>query len=158
MRATFDNTVSVLVKAYFNDELAHRICSACAVGNIVADAIGTKPKRNNNGVEFDNDYFEDGSPAMRGWYNELLKGQSNGGKEQIEATGYTSDELIMIEHAFEWAPGEPTSSTRFGIWRGKCTDPDWMFNGLMAVVKTLADIHGVDLETSQNAKKLFIKI
>ncbi len=35
---------------------------------------------------------------------------------------------------------------------------DWMFNGLMAVVDVLADIHGINLEAKEEAKKLFIKV
>lgn len=158
MRATFDNTVSILVKAYFNDELAHKLCCACAVGNIVANALGTKPKRLDNpeGVEFDNMLFEDGQRATD-WYDYIKNERFSAAAErQVRLTGYTASELNRIEGAFEQAPGEP--NLKKGLYRGKCVDPDWMFNGLMAVVETLADIHGVDLETSQNAKKLFIKI
>lgn len=38
----FNHSVNVLVKAYLNNTLAHSTCYACAVGNLVADGIGTK--------------------------------------------------------------------------------------------------------------------
>lgn len=157
-RPTFDQTVGVLVKAYLNDELAHKLCCACAVGNLVAYAIGTKPKRiddPNSHVEFENSQYENGASAMA-WYDSLGSSPTTYGISQIEATGYTCDELLAIEHAFETAPGEPTMHP--GMYRGKCTDVTWMFNGLMAVVDVLASIHSVDLSIKEEAKKLFVKI
>ena len=38
MKATFENSVSVLVRAYMNDTLIHGNCFACAVGNLIVDA------------------------------------------------------------------------------------------------------------------------
>ena len=40
MKATFSNTVDILVKAYLNDTLRHCNCYACAVGNIISSAMG----------------------------------------------------------------------------------------------------------------------
>lgn len=158
MIATFGNTVSILVKAYLNDELAHKTCSACAVGNIVAAAIGTKPKRSPEGssIEFDNNFFDNGDPAHAGWYYTINGTSSSEGRYQIEKTGYSVKELQEIEHAFEHAPGDPTRKD--GLFRGACIDPVWMFNGLMAVVDILADIHNVDLTHKKQAKELFVKV
>lgn len=33
----FNNSMDILVKAYFNGHLRHNTCSACAVGNLVMD-------------------------------------------------------------------------------------------------------------------------
>lgn len=153
----FHHTVNILVQAYLNDELAHKTCSACAVGNIVAASIGTRPKRNDSlaSIEFDNNMFEDGSPACRGWYWALDGELTYDGEHQIKATGYTVDELRKIEYAFENAPGDPGKDGQ--LYRGRCTDPTWMFNGLMAVVDVLAEIHKIDLKTATEAKGLFVK-
>jgi hypothetical protein len=160
MKPTFDQTVNVLVKAYLNDELAHKVCSACAVGNLVAHALGTKPKRNpiNSPIEFDNTQFEDGTPTH--WYYLV---QHEGGvindmvsRNQCVATGYTVHQLRKIESAFENAEGDP-GNIHSGMFPGRCIDPVWMFNGLMAVVDVLAEIHEVDLSVKEKAKTLFIK-
>jgi hypothetical protein len=154
----FHHTVNILVQAFLNDELAHKTCSACAVGNIVAAATGTKPKRNDElaPIEFDNTFFADGSFAMNGWYATISGTKSIEGECQIRATGYTVDELKEIEYVFEHAPGDPGKPDE-GLFRGRCTDPTWMFNGLMAVVDVLAEIHGIDLSTATEAKQLFVK-
>lgn len=154
MKPTFENTVSILVKAYLSDELAHSLCSACAVGNIVAASIGTRPMRCKTGpTEFENGEFENGEDATL-WLDALHNLNCNAGEMQIRATGYTHRELLRIEAAFEAAPGRPEKP---GIWRGKQVDPEWMFNGLMAVVDVLAEIHGVDLSVKESAKLQFVK-
>lgn len=161
----FNYTVNVLVKAYLNDELEHSVCSACAVGNIVANAIGTKPRRlakpeqrtiGRHGfiqhIRFDNYLFENDEPVEwpevfmtcgdeQVWGNRIIP-QSTLNK--IKATGYSIQELAKIEYAFETAP--------CGV-----SEDEWMFNGLMAVVDVLAEIHGVDLEVKESAKLLFVK-
>jgi hypothetical protein len=40
MKATFENSVDVLVKAYLNDTLEHGQCHACAVGNLICAETG----------------------------------------------------------------------------------------------------------------------
>lgn len=130
MRATFDGTVAILVKAYLNDTLIHGKCHACAVGNIISA----------NGYVF-------GDNEMNAWnwlqYILSKKGcitphDKQKAEEQIEYSGYTWQQLGEIEKAFE------------------AEDPD-MFNGLMAVVDVLAEIHNVDLTETESAKALFVK-
>jgi hypothetical protein len=119
--ATFDNTVSILLKAYLNDELEHDNCAACAVGkwiNLLARIRRTK--------FLDTDWIV--------------------AHKHINATGYSVHEIHQIEYAFENAP-----------YQGDDTE-EWMFNGLMAVVDVLAEIHGIDLTAKEEAKKLFVKI
>jgi hypothetical protein len=65
-------------------------------------------------------------------------------KEQIDATGYTWQELARIEYAFERAP---MSHSR----------EDHVFNGLMAVVDVLCQIHEMDETNKTAAKQLFAK-
>ena len=137
MTPTFEKTVDILVKAYLNDTLEHMNCRRCAVGNLMAAA----------GVDFDvigggshwlaylGANFRD-HPVDYTGYDLVL------GLRQIEATGYSPEEIDRIEQAFE----------RYAWGEG-----DKMFNGLMALVDVLADIHGVDLQTKESAKALFVK-
>lgn len=62
---------------------------------------------------------------------------SGSAKKQIDATGYSWQELARVEYAFESAK------------KGESAD-DWMFNGLMAVLDVLADIHGVNLSAKSS--------
>jgi hypothetical protein len=156
MKPTFEHTVNILVQAYLRGELAHKICSACAVGNIVAAALGTRPKKIDNPTVFDNNQFENGE--FTEWFNSM-HGSFYRNTKQIEATGYSITELKRIEMAFEAAPGQPPNENGDfdGIYPGLTTDPVWMFNGLMAVLDVLAEIHNVDLSEKESAKSLFIK-
>jgi hypothetical protein len=155
MKPTFEHTVNVLVNAYLNDELEHRVCTACAVGNIVAAALGTKPALAGTcqatHTKHDNYHFADGT--LMSWWTDGI-GQNSPSSQQA-STGYRIDELNRIEVAFEMAEGRPDFNGR--LTPGFTTDETWMFNGLMAVVDVLADIHGVDLSVKENAKLLFVK-
>lgn len=137
MKPTFEKTVDVLVKAYLNDTLKHGWCNACAVGNLIADAMGKHPKH-----------------IEGAWYRKLIDGldyriegyhDPEEADRQIAILGYTHDEIIKIEHAFEGVDYKLPRDER-------------MFLGLMAVVDVLADIHGIDLEKKDAAKLLFVKV
>lgn len=156
MRPTFNQTVDVLVKAYLNNTLMHGNCAACAVGNIIASSIGAEVKADEyawfrKGVEISpiwDEVFCSNSPGSQEIYPSEYKGWV---KRQIDASGYSWQDLAAIEKAFEL--------------NHPCTLEEWtediedkaMFNGLMAVVDVLADIHGVDLTVKESAKLLFIK-
>lgn len=148
MKASFENSVSVLVRAYMSDELVHGVCSACAVGNLIAHSIGTRPRLEHPSIpRFSHHEFDDGTKTfwryvfMTGEYGQDINASEYTGdaKVQIDATGYTWQELAKIEKAFECAEG------RYG------SKDAWMFNGLMAVVDVLAEIHGIDLSTKEAA-------
>lgn len=168
MKPTFDHTVNVLVQAYLNDELEHGVCSACAVGNIIAASIGTKPGKAEDSkcMVHSNEHFENGTPVL--WNKLFTTGQCGDQRfeleflsepdviGQLEITGYTAYELARIEQAFESAPGRPKPEV--SAWfKGKSINPVWMFNGLMAVVDVLAEIHNVDLSVRESAKLQFVK-
>lgn len=166
----FNHTVSVLVKAFFEDTLVHGNCYACAVGNIVADSIGTKcvkVKTEHHSISWENGEpypAFTGNQLTAGWGSvfstsededqdsyEMVKhqsidlevlNQSPRANLHIKSTGYTWEELAKIEWAFENVKGKKTKK---------------MFNGLMAVVDVLADIHGIDLKAKEEAKALFVK-
>lgn len=166
MKANFDNTVSILVKAYLNDTLQHGSCYACAVGNIIASGLGCEVVRirkafrdlswSNNmdypgldrneikgwGAAFSTE-FNDAGDLEQMRYEPALKNPFV--SEQIVASGYSWIELAMIEFAFESS-------------RKNSTGDELMFNGLMAVVEVLASIHSVDLKVKEQAKQLFVKV
>lgn len=153
MKANFNDTVNILVKAYLNDTLAHGDCWACAVGNIVADKIGYKVVKKQNHLscswvgklgltgfpEWDNVFCT--SMGEQDLFPEEYYGRA---KKQIDSTGYSWKQLARIEFAFESAD------------QGNSSD-EWMFSGLMAVVDVLAEIHNVDLIQRESAKLLFVK-
>lgn len=145
MKATFENTVDILVKAYLNGTLTHGDCEACAVGNIVGGhrewklLFYTDPS---NGKRSINSNCGLTGLELRKKRYEALK--------LVSASGYTVKQLSAIEYAFETAPRKCKHQD------GK--NDEWMFNGLMAVVDVLAEIHNIDLTAKEEAKKLFVKV
>ncbi len=151
----FNHSVSVLVKAYMQDTLQWGNCAACAVGNLIADACGftfTSTKEWSLVWKGDDELnlavawlqklnFEFGGRQMP-QPNEEARAN-----ELLNSTGYSHLELNEIERRFEEACCFDASS-RDGR----------MFNGLMAVVDVLADIHGIDLKEKEEAKLMFVKV
>ncbi|QNF33937.1 hypothetical protein HUW51_14840 [Adhaeribacter swui] len=141
----FDNTVKILVNAYLNNSLVQGNCHACAVGNIIAAKMNIKYTNDFKWVGrqvawplvFVTVSFEI-AQVRRPWN---FTGQA---KEQITATGYSWQELAQIEYAFERAPWAKTPEER-------------MFNGLMAVIEVLGQIHEMDENTKSATKGLFLK-
>lgn len=141
----FDRTVKILVNAYLNNTLVHNNCCACAVGNLIAANLQIKydPYLKWTGRQlawskvFVTMPFKS-EQVQRPWaYN-------GSAKEQIDATGYTWQELALIEAAFESAPKNIGNDER-------------MFSGLMAVVDALCQIHDLNEETKRATKELFLK-
>jgi hypothetical protein len=159
----FHQTVDILVKAFFQGTLLAGKCSACAVGNLVAHYKGTKPNSNSY------DRFEDCSHPQ--WQSVFLGGRTRlsyqmlmedteqipwridvripEGLEQIKSTGYTIDELMRIEFAFE-----TETKRRFESGRELSSD-ERHFAGLMGVLDVLCDIHKVDETDKESARSLF---
>lgn len=154
MKATFQNTVDILVKAYLNHTLFHGRCNACAVGNIIASSCDLR-------VDYNNWTTEDGAMVFPQWdsvfvcdfptktkiqsiYKDAYEGEA---KDQIDSTGYTWRQLAKVEKAFELHSDDHTG----------LPEDEAMFNGLMAVVDVLAEIHNIDLTAKESAKLLFIK-
>lgn len=146
MKATFEHSIDVLVRAYLNDTLQHNNCTACAVGNMIADALKFEFKKTWAGLTWENKYPEwiDVFCTTSNGQRKTPEAYEYSAKYQIDSTGYPWQDLAKIEYAFETAP------------KGN-NDDDWMFNGLMAVVDVLADIHGIDLKQKEQAKEMFKK-
>lgn len=149
----YHKTVNILVDAYFNDTLIHNNCHACAVGNIVAANRGFKYvptcdedlkviwQQDTDGIW--SDVFITIANGIQDVYPSLYKREA---KKQIDATGYSYQDLAKIEYAFETAP------------KGESND-EWMFNGLMGVIDVLDQIHNnIDTTTTRATKERFVKI
>lgn len=134
----FNRTVDILVKAYLNDTLQHDNPCGCAVGNMIMASCGIKFKHGHDWFGDKRITWLDASPA---WYKFI---DSPTGIDQVASTGYSIDEILAIEKAFESANTTP------------CSDQDG-YRGLCAVVDVLIDIDGIDLSVAEESKKLFVK-
>ena len=141
MEATFNNSVKVLVKAFLNGTLQKQNCMACAVGNLVAAAKGCVYSVIENGIVH--------TANIGDWYSSGVMNQCRNRADhkelvEIAVTGYTFEQVVDIEAAFEG--------------NGKNDDSmESQYEGLMAVVDVLATIHNVDLQQAETAKLLFVK-
>jgi len=89
---TYENGVNILITAYRNSTLFHGKCEACAVGNLLGGqsewrfVIGTTN-------------LNKGSSSVQ----QLGKYYLDKGKDLIDKSPYTVDEITAIERAFEMA-------------------------------------------------------
>lgn len=143
----FDRAIKALVQAFFNDHLAKWNCGACAVGNIVAAGMGIKPTMQpthnvngywnsvvNSNIGLCANSYEEASNFYMGFLRKLDYASYIKGVENISVTGYTPQELFIIEKAFE-------NNTRIKHEKYPITTKQKImqdqFNGLMAVVEVL---------------------
>lgn len=158
----YNRTVDILVKAYFDDTLSHGFCTSCAVGNLVAANMGYSFSEKSEDAVLIGDcpHFQHsynwitpigviGCMQPNWWFSvrRATEKEINDTEaiEQINATGYTALELMKIENAFEnAAPGQSSD--------------EWMFNGLMAVIEILDQIHhNTDEQVTKISKQRFVK-
>lgn len=138
----FQQSISFLIAAYLNDTLKFESTSACGVGNIVAGFNRIKVVRKLDKV------FWQGRTAA--WFDVCFFGKvrmdyyEGESKRQIDATGYSPEDLCEIEKAF--------MSAKFDKNEDK-----YIFNGLMAAVDALCEIHEVDDRQKELVKKVFVK-
>lgn len=142
-------TIDILVKAYFEETLFHGMCYACAVGNIVAGNCGLRVEKfewlTKEGISVTqhwSDVFHAESTTKQTRMPENYRGIA---KLQIDSTGYTWEELALIEMAFE-SKYDPHVIQEHN-----------MFMGLMAVIEVLGQIHECDKETIEESKLMFVK-
>jgi hypothetical protein len=159
MTQRFEKAYNALYNAFMNDTLASGICTACAVGNIVADAMGGKVKKFNT-IEFDCDIDNE-------WWNYLFVTGPSGQtifklkddscvkhfrKKIFDLTGYRWNELAKVEKAFE----NNTKIKRSDY--DEYTEQEVMedqFNGLMAVMDVLIKLD--EVSEGQKYKDTFKK-
>lgn len=148
-------SLSILVKAFFSGTLKHEEPCGCAIGNLIAG---------NNGFEINKtirqgiwSYTDNGVFIQEFWNNvqaygrrhNCISNESDLGKKELLSTGYSLDETLLIERAFE-------STRLIGCDdNGDNGDMDG-YLGLMAVVDTLMEIHEATKEEAQQAKELFV--
>ena len=124
----YKKTVDILYQAYFNDELEHGNCAACAVGNICA-GNGIPRHHPDLRQEINNASWRFKFMTRLG-QQRVKETAPASAMKVIRATGYTWRQLARIEYAFETA------------WTGYSKE-DHMFNGLVAVLEVLKEIHQV---------------
>jgi hypothetical protein len=147
MTQRFEKAYNALYNAFMDDTLAKGTCTACAVGNIVADAMGAKVYRKKD-IEFlcskQNDWWQ--KMFVTSSYGQRITKISQDSevkylrKKILNLTGYTWRELARIEKTFE-------ESTKIqNLDYGKSTPELIMedqFNGLMAVMDILIELDEV---------------
>src|SRR5690606_29396059 len=154
----FNHTINILARAYLNNTLRRGDCRACAVGNILGthrwsslfitynfgEGRGKRQIIALPGFVLMNRTTDHIIQVPIWKLPEQIAKRIEEVQKAIIESGYTIEELARIENAFELAP------------EGNNRD-EAMFNGLMAVVDVLADIHGIDLKQKEEARKLFVK-
>jgi hypothetical protein len=161
----YHKTVDILYQAYFNDTLSHHDCYNCAVGNICKEAanqLNIEPRSWANTFVTITDredwsakqlFAGDGQIITQNLlFGHFIKRVDPDNESDmrclresrmlLERVPYPVRELARIENAFERAP--------FGE-----SGEDYMFNGLVAVLEVLREIHEVtneDLLTANNKR------
>ncbi|MGI4873164.1 MAG: hypothetical protein ACRYFX_18545 [Janthinobacterium lividum] len=148
----FDRSVAVLVKAFNRGDLNEVDCAACACGNLVAAANGYEMAGGGNWL---NCAGETVTPA---WHDATYRHAYRTSAtpctcaqalSEVKSTGYTTEQLHKIEQAFMLIDPVPRD--------GNMEQDEDSFNGLMAAVEALSEIHDIDLTTTEAAKALFVK-
>lgn len=143
----YNKTVDILVQAYFNDTLVHGNQCGCAVGNIVAANCGIRIKGKGDNLHWTVPSMISGDAIWFTYIQGDIMNDHDGEKaeKQISITGYNVSDIIHIERAFE--------NALFGN-----SDDEWMFNGLMAVIDVLDQIHeNTDTIITTSTKQKFNK-
>lgn len=158
MTQRFEKAYNALLKAFMNDTLASGTCKACAVGNIIADAMDGVVYKDDDTGDFDcnvdNAWWKDVFVTSESGQT-IYKVENNGNikvyrKRMFELTGYEWHELAWIEREFE-------NNTKIKAF----SYPDYkehevmedQFNGLMAVMDVLIELD--DIEEGQKYKNAF---
>jgi len=181
-QSRFNNAITALVNSFFNETLHKGDCTACAVGNIIAHSmsgdiivdnhriIGSNVNNNLWSVFF---HTVEGKQKVankneilqrtRSFSGELItisvpvstpshKFYQNAAFEAIKSTGYSQEELMRIEYAFE--VNTKILGVDYSIYSRDEVVAD-QYNGLMAVVDVLCDIEGMNKEEIKETKKMF---
>lgn len=134
--ALYQRTTDILFQAYFNDTLKHNDCSKCPVALLILAGGGDKFS-----YWWDSYYGPNGIEGLEeAWSSVFLtrgpiqtihpENYQGIAKQIIDSTGYTWQDLAKIEFAFESAP--------HGM-----NEDDHVYNGLVAVLEVLKEIHGI---------------
>lgn len=137
----FNKAYNALVNAFFNGTLAKGTCTACAIGNIVADAMGAEIIRIDEGVSTPYFTCEENNDFWKGIFatNSKFQARYFGRYPQLELrlkslTDYTHLELAQVEETFE--RNTRISACDYG-WVSEQQALEDQYNGLRAVVDVL---------------------
>jgi hypothetical protein len=138
----FRKTVDILFTAYLNGHLLRGNCCACAVGNLVAGNRGWGVNETlllwykDTAEGFERHYPRWNSVFSTCNGKQRVKMAVYRGnkeiREEIFTTGYSLQELMRIEYAFETAKPHPE------------TGNDVVFSGLIAVLDVLFQLHQIE--------------
>ena len=118
----FEQTTSVLIRAFLRGHLVHNDTCACAVGNMIAADNGYRVQESPTGFY---DWMVDGKMIVTKWAPYMTRMQ------------YSFREIDRIETAFEGVIERP------GVGYDLSLDPDG-FRGLCAAIDTLMEIDDVE--------------
>jgi hypothetical protein len=164
MTQRFEKAYNALYNAFMNNTLAKGSYRACAVGNIVADAMGGNVYKEKSGFEY-------GCNVINSWWSEMFItthcGQSitttrqnldvtDYRKRIKNLTGYTWKELAKVERVFE--QNTKINHQRYCEYSEKDIMED-QFNGLMAVMDVLIKFDNVEEgnKCKETFKNKFVK-
>lgn len=148
MTERFKKAYDSLVKAFFEGTLAKHSCSGCACGNIIAGALGIPISKKDILTASVSD---DDRVVMKKllriadeWTHKRYRifGTENYQAfpefySEINVAGYTANEFVMIENAFE-----RNTNIHYGYYY-KCSEEEILkdqYNGLCAVVDVLIEL------------------
>ncbi len=154
--------IDVFLDAINEGSLAKGSCVACAVGNLVAHGLGGKVTIHSGWASFEHPWsgFLDNSRWSDAFctYN---TGRQKVNKDallrssvirNIEATDFTAEELIQIEHAFE----TNTKISLQSYYRHTLQQiREDQINGLAAFVKVMLTFEDSALATDEMVKEIF---
>ncbi len=146
MRQRFEKAYTSLLNAFMNGTLAAGPCTACAVGNIIADAIGCKVEKLDGVADFrcrdDNAWWSDVFITAGGEQKiyEINDTIENYRKKMFDLTGYRWYELAQVEYAFE--KNTRIKNTAYDEYTEQEVMED-QFDGLMAVMDVLIKLDEV---------------
>lgn len=143
MTQRFEKAYNALYNAFMNDTLAKGSCKACAVGNIVADAMGGKVVIDNEFriyCDVDNIFWNDVFCTADGKQKFSSQSYKYTKKRIKTLTGYSWREMAKIEYAFE------INSKIHWVDYNQHTPEQIMedqFKGLMAVMDVMIELDNV---------------
>ena len=136
----FQKSVDTLLDAYNQQELRHHNCYACAVGNLLSDIAKEKGICISDWAEVFVFYTNRKEQIKKSLEESVVRWGDDkrwqNGMNLINSSGYTVEELMKIEYAFETADDEEEEQ----------------YKGLCAVLEALKEIHEKDDITVERKK------
>ena len=142
--------IDIFLDAINEGTLAAGTCTACAVGNLVADAINCEiviPKKNSSIGKFKNVHWMIPIAELRGIPTDFSNFE---GLRQISLTGFTLEELNLIELVFE-----RNSYIKYYNYKNYSQEEirKDQIKGLKAVIETMLQFD----EQNDNIEEVFVK-